>query len=533
VAKRKAFLYRKIFSIRRRQSEPLTIGFGEAATTELDTIHNTLHIMRTMQTKRKAVGGPPPHKQSASLLLRDELDVKDKEIAVLKESLWGNARKIARLEDTLASKDREIAALENGKKLDYYNAGLNDSDLVMAGIRYTVKKVENLKLGHNNITFSDGKLVDAIFSNNTNLKELSLHNNKISTEGMKNLTNALKKNTTLEVLYLGDNNIDDEGAKYLADMLIDNRSLQVIGLGPNNITDKGAHSIAASLVVNTSVRKLLLFDNEIGDKGAETLMDAVASNHSIKSLCLSQCKNLSDQCNRDLLDILSDPKRKYADQTSSLEQVENYIAAKDEEVSKKDAIIYEEVAEKNKAIAKVLGIIAKRGEEIDMLKDSMKNSKSIETVDLTSGDENEQEIAMLSAKNNELEKAITTKNEEIASLKKSLKNSKPINVVDLVDTTTSKHARTEEDTPKSNLAIQHEQNQKIVQVKEEKVAAETALKDVREDLEDYQEDMGRQVLFTDFLQSKIDELAALAEVGGVDRAQVAEIKGRSYSSMSS
>ena len=108
---------------------------------------------------------------------------------------------------------------------------------------------------------------------------------------------------------------------------------------------------------------------------------------------------------------------------------------------------------------------------------------------------------------------------------------------DVVDLTTDDEPASKRqctgDTLKSNLAIQHEQNQKIVQVNEEKVAAETALQDVREDLEDNQEDMGRQVLFTDFLQSKIDELAVLAEAGGVDRALVVEIKGRSYSSMSS
>ena len=127
---------------------------------------------------------------------------------------------------------------------------------------------------------------------------------------------------------------------------------------------------------------------------------------------------------------------------------------------------------------------------------------------------------------------LESKDKEIAILKESLKNSKSIDVVDLTDTTSYERPRTE-DTPKSALAIQHEQNQKMVKVKEEKIAAETALEDVREDLEDNQEDMGRQVLFTNFLQSKIDELAALAEAGGADRARVAEIKGRSYSSMSS
>jgi len=92
----------------------------------------------------------------------------------------------------------------------------------------------------------------------------------------------------------------------------------------------------------------------------------------------------------------------------------------------------------------------------------------------------EDEVAMLRAKLEALEKVTTTKDEEIASLKESLKNSKPIDVVDLIDTTSSKQARTE-DTPKSGLAIQHEQNQRIVQVKEEKVAAETSLKSVREE----------------------------------------------------
>ena len=62
---------------------------------------------------------------------------------------------------------------------------------------------------------------------------------------------------------------------------------------------------------------------------------------------------------------------------------------------------------------------------------------------------------------------------------------------------------------------------------------QATLKNVREELEDIQEDMGHQVLFINFLQSKIDELAALAEAGGANGAQVAEIKGRSYSSMSS
>jgi len=91
-----------------------------------------------------------------------------------------------------------------------------------------------------------------------------------------------------------------------------------------------------------------------------------------------------------------------------------------------------------------------------------------------------EEIAKLRVKLKILEGVITAKDEEIASLKESFKNSKPIDVVDMTDNTSSKKARTE-DTPKSGLAVQHEQNQKMVKVKEEKVAAETSLKSVREE----------------------------------------------------
>jgi len=183
--------------------------------------------------------------------------------------------------------------------------------------------------------------------------------------------------------------------------------------------------------------------------------------------------------------------------------------------------------------------IARKDKQIEYMKSVVKQQRNqirqLESI-LDPADEVDSIRADLKSKREEndlLKSAITRKDEEIASLKKSLKNSKPIDAVDLTDTKKSSKRPRTEDTTKSALAIQHEQNMKMVKVKEEKVAVETALEDVREDLEDNQEDMGRQVLFTDFLQSKIDELAALAEAGGADRARVAEIKGRSYSSMSS
>jgi len=84
---------------------------------------------------------------------------------------------------------------------------------------------------------------------------------------------------------------------------------------------------------------------------------------------------------------------------------------------------------------------------------------------------------------------IAKKDREIASLQESLNKSKPIDVVDMIDNTSSKRPRTE-DASKSTLAFQHEQNQKIVKIKEEKIVrvekrvVESNLIEARADLED-------------------------------------------------
>ena len=142
-------------------------------------------------------------------------------------------------------------------------------------------------------------------------------------------------------------------------------------------------------------------------------------------------------------------------------------------------------------------------------------------------------------KDSEIEKRdniIAKKDEEISSLKELLLNSKPtIDTVDLTvddsELNNNKRPRTD-DSPKKSLAsiLLDEKSQKLVQVKQEKIVAETTLEDTKEDLEDTREEFGNQVMYVNFLQGKIDELAELAEAAGADRSQIAEIKGRLYSS---
>ena len=100
---------------------------------------------------------------------------------------------------------------------------------------------------------------------------------------------------------------------------------------------------------------------------------------------------------------------------------------------------------------------------------------------------------------------------------------------------------------KSNLAIMHQQNMEhthtLVQVKQEKNAAEanlksvqdekealvTDLKEAREDAEDANETVQQQLLATDIWQRRVDELAALL-AGQYDGASISEIRNRSLAS---
>mmetsp|Transcript_38975 Transcript_38975/g.70205 ORF Transcript_38975/g.70205 Transcript_38975/m.70205 type:complete len:187 (-) Transcript_38975:104-664(-) len=104
----------------------------------------------------------------------------------------------------------------------------------------------------------------------------------------------------------------------------------------------------------------------------------------------------------------------------------------------------------------------------------------------------------------------------------------------------NKRPRTE-NVSRSNLAILHEQNQKMVQVKTEKSAAETTLMSVREekevveaDLEEVRDDLGdandpvqQQYLAQDIWQRRFDELVSLVEAGQVDGAMISDIRNRS------
>ena len=150
----------------------------------------------------------------------------------------------------------------------------------------------------------------------------------------------------------------------------------------------------------------------------------------------------------------------------------------------------------------------------------------------------DEELASKDTEIGQLKETVKKRESELkkreTELLKQYMTSRPL--VEKVDLTTDDEPASKrqctENVPKKSIAgiLLSETSQKLVKVKEEQVEMRAELKNVREDLEDKQEDVDNQVLYTNFLQSKIDELAAMAEAAGADKAKVAEIKQRTYMS---
>ena len=415
--------------------------------------------------------------------------------------------------------------------INLYGKGLDDGDLdvIIKILRDKDAAVKVLKLSVNNITLEDGKFTDALSNNNT-LKELRLHNNAIGTEGTKclatALTNnktlkvldlynnsigregakclaaalvknntlreldlndnnigaegvkflaaALKVNATLEEIWLGTNNIGDKGAKHFPRALMINKTLQRIDLDVNSISDEGAKSIAVALLLNQGIRIINMGNNKIGNQGADKLVEALEYNNTIETLWLggNQMKNSM----REKIDaIVKDTDRERKELTS--QQLREIIAMKDE------------------------GLIAK----VFAMKDASLQASEEEK--------------------KRLEREIFSKDREIASLKAAvrgpLKQLKKLElIVNAVDMTSdegepnSKRPRTEINAPKSMHAIMHEQNQKLVQVKQEKIAAETNLKNERGEKEAVERKMELELECKICFELK-DETCALVPCGHI------------------
>jgi len=154
---------------------------------------------------------------------------------------------------------------------------------------------------------------------------------------------------------------------------------------------------------------------------------------------------------------------------------------------------------------------------------------------------------------------IASKNKRIRSLQAQLRNANnnmaciqdilnPINLTDDMDDPepSAKRSRLGEEMLSSHLSIQHESTTKklfklikekveaegrAITIEQEKKVAESALSEVKEDLEVTKElTMQQQTLATIILQGRIDELVQVARVAGANESVLLGIKNRSLAS---
>ena len=124
-----------------------------------------------------------------------------------------------------------------------------------------------------------------------------------------------------------------------------------------------------------------------------------------------------------------------------------------------------------------------------------------------------------------------------------LKKANEVEVIDVDDnnnithitpqTANSKKRKRSEDgvgTGTINVPVDElEKNRKrFKEVKKEITATQNRLDDVQDDLEDAQENFGYQTLYTNFWQSKFDELMELAIQNGADQNAINDIRDRQY-----
>jgi Ran GTPase-activating protein (RanGAP) involved in mRNA processing and transport len=372
---------------------------------------------------------------------------------------------------------------------------------------------------------------------NTSLVDISLSNNKIGVRGALSLCDALKVNKTLNFINLSGCQICTVGAKFLADALRENTSLVDVSLSGNKIHDKGAQSLADSFRKNRSLRTIQLCSNRITDIGATKLADAIEFNCDCVVTMLHMKGNQVSADSLDRIKSICKAKERSKGKGVSLNDITQIPGQKARDRKRQCAL-------------QIVGSIASKDDQIASLKEH---------------------IALLE--------------KDIARLNDNLRHSKPL--VETIDLTTdeaeraTKRSRTESDV-KSNLAIMYEQNQKIVQIKQENVATQLAnhavmstfnelredledahkilhehtqrvihikkekmdtemalesirgekndveadLKVVKEDLEDANELVGQMSLTTDIWQGRFDELVALMESGKADGASINAIRNR-------
>ena len=350
------------------------------------------------------------------------------------------------------------------------------------------------------------------------LKSLSWRRANINDECVTSIARAFSKCVSLETLNLEYNEIGSSGAKELAVMLKASRSIKQIDLSCNEIGDSGTHDLAAALIHNKNITMLDIACNKIGDSGAQDLAAALIQNKIISALHLSG-NNFGESGLQCIVDALlhnhhCNVSLGWLGYGCALKYMKEHYHEDDKRFSELDyaAEYLSQLNEHEECV------------EIIAFKKAMvvKKSKTPET-DFQ---------AWWFPVFHDVERYIVVQLWETVfrqvdgdMMRQVICKRKEIDL--------SSDGKIEVDPDDTGFALKNQIKQRdeygatLKKVKTEKVATEDALTEAKEDIEDANELIQQQSLFTDKWQGKFDDLAKLAEEAGVDLQKINEIRYRS------
>ncbi|XP_065662267.1 uncharacterized protein LOC100213531 isoform X3 [Hydra vulgaris] len=152
--------------------------------------------------------------------------------------------------------------------------------------------LEELYIGDNDLTSSDGPPLGAMLTYNTTLQLLDIRNNPIKDIGLAHISNGLSDQADqpfgggLCSLIIWNTGLTHEGMSYLAEGLIKTRSIKALNLGQNRIGDLGMQKLKHGLIKNKSLKKVGFLNTKIGSEGAVALAEVLADSLTLTRIDL-------------------------------------------------------------------------------------------------------------------------------------------------------------------------------------------------------------------------------------------------------
>ncbi|XP_069825457.1 NACHT, LRR and PYD domains-containing protein 6-like [Dendropsophus ebraccatus] len=194
----------------------------------------------------------------------------------------------------------------NIKELNLYGCSLDTEGLErLAPASY---KLQDLRLGGNNLPDTSCTLLASVVRNNRSLKALDLDGNRLYGPHFSDLVEALSNpDCTVEKLQLDHNHLPHTSCTQLASVIRNNPSLKCLVLSDNDLYGENFNELVEALSSHDCrVELLRLAGNNLPHTSCTQLASIIRNNPSLKRLVLDG-NQLSGPCFHDLVEALSSP----------------------------------------------------------------------------------------------------------------------------------------------------------------------------------------------------------------------------------